>query len=148
MRAVQNSLSEGSSGLSTPAPSWLDVEKSGVLDNAPSLSKTPLPELRKLQGGFGIKSNNVPTALATKDITIPVSNGSIAVRVYTPSANPGALPLCVVYHGGGWTIGDLDTEDGISPHGKLISVLPIHLRPRSCNRRERRLSTVRLCSSF
>jgi acetyl esterase len=74
-----------------------------------------LPELRKLQGGFGIKSNNVPTALESKDITIPVGNGSIAVRVYTPSANPGALPLCVVYHGGGWTIGDLDTEDGIPP---------------------------------
>lgn len=101
------------STLSLPDPSWIEIEKSGVLDNAPSLSKTALAELRKLQGGFGIKSNNTPTALKTKDVKIKVSDeATISLRIYTPANFFGDLPTCVVYHGGGWTIGDLDTEDG------------------------------------
>ena len=101
------------STLSVPDPSWIEIEKSGALDNAPSLSKTPLAELRKLQGGFGIKSNHTPTALKTKDVKIKVSDeATILLRIYTPENSFGGLPTCVVYHGGGWTIGDLDTEDG------------------------------------
>ena len=101
--------------LSTPDSSWLAIEQSGVLDNAPSLSKTPLTKLRLQQSEFGIKSDVTPTNLDTEDLQIVVSDGaSIAVRVYRPHRKAGILPICVVYHGGGWTIGDLDTEDGKS----------------------------------
>jgi len=130
--------------LSKPDPTWLEIEKSGILDNAPSLSKTPLAELRKLQGGFGIKSNNTPTSLKTKDLTIKVSDGAnIKARTYTPINAPDLLPICVVYHGGGWTIGDLETEDGIVNRSATeYSVLSISLCPWTCGGRECRLPAV------
>ena len=97
-------------------PSWIKIANSGVFDNAPSLKETPLPELRKLQKAFGIKSHNTPVDLTARDTTIPVSDGnSIEVRIYTPNEKREKLPIVVVYHGGGWVIGDLDTEDGSYP---------------------------------
>jgi acetyl esterase len=39
-------------------------------------------------------------------------HGPIPMRLYRPSSPPvGALPVLVYFHGGGWTIGDLDTHD-------------------------------------
>ena len=41
-------------------------------------------------------------------------HGPIALRLYRPSRrsdNPSPLPVLVYFHGGGWTIGDLDTHD-------------------------------------
>ena len=37
------------------------------------------------------------------------TDGGIRLRLYRPAA--GTLPLLVYLHGGGWTIGDLDTHD-------------------------------------
>ncbi len=38
-------------------------------------------------------------------------DGDIPMRVYTP-AGEGPFPLAMMFHGGGWVIGDLDTADG------------------------------------
>ena len=101
--------------LSRPDPTWTTIQNTGVLDNAPPLSTTPLDKLRAQQKAFGIKSHSTPTALATRDTTIQVSDGAkIALRIYTPDEKNESLPIVVVYHGGGWVMGDLDTEDGIS----------------------------------
>jgi len=42
-----------------------------------------------------------------------LTDGGIRLRLYKPLApvTSGALPALVYYHGGGWTIGDLDTHD-------------------------------------
>ena len=46
-----------------------------------------------------------------ENISMP---GGIALRIYTPIAAGGeALPAIVFFHGGGFTIGDLDTHDGL-----------------------------------
>ena len=39
--------------------------------------------------------------------------GQLAVRVYRPSGATGPLPLVVNFHGGGWTIGSLDSTDWV-----------------------------------
>jgi len=39
-----------------------------------------------------------------------VFDNSIAVRAYRPVLNE-TLPALMFFHGGGWTIGDLDTHD-------------------------------------
>jgi acetyl esterase len=44
------------------------------------------------------------------DRTIPGPAGAIPVRVYRPSDATG-LPVIVYFHGGGWTIGSLETHD-------------------------------------
>jgi acetyl esterase/lipase len=137
-----------SNTLSRPDPSWTAIQESGVLDNAPPLSTTPLDKLRAGQKAFGIKSNSTPTALSTRETTIQVSDGaSIAVRIYTPDEKGGSLPVVVVYHGGGWVMGDLDTEDGMS-HGLRdkvdCSVLSVHLCRWASNCCQRGLPTVHL----
>ena len=44
------------------------------------------------------------------DLSIPGPAGEIAARHYRPAGGP-ASDMLVFYHGGGWTIGDLDTAD-------------------------------------
>ena len=47
---------------------------------------------------------------SVREFVIPTANGPLAVRHYAPLAE-GAQPLLVFLHGGGFTIGDLDTHD-------------------------------------
>lgn len=46
----------------------------------------------------------------TEEYEIPVEDGRITVRTYTPQGH-GPFPLFVYYHGGGWVIGDLESAD-------------------------------------
>lgn len=48
---------------------------------------------------------------AVREFTIPSVGGPLGVRHYAPEATPGAPPVTVYLHGGGFTIGDLDTHD-------------------------------------
>jgi acetyl esterase len=45
-----------------------------------------------------------------EDLTVPGAEGNIPVRIYTPEG-AGPFPLCVYFHGGGWVIGSLDSQD-------------------------------------
>ncbi|MDT7549574.1 MAG: acetyl esterase [Actinomycetota bacterium] len=53
---------------------------------------------------------------STEDATLPGPGGDIAIRTYRPEAD-GLLPTVVYFHGGGFVIGDLDTQDD---HARLI----------------------------
>lgn len=48
-----------------------------------------------------------------RELSAPGPHGAIPLRYYRPlgSAPGDALPVLVYHHGGGWTIGDLDTHD-------------------------------------
>jgi acetyl esterase len=48
---------------------------------------------------------------AVRDFTIPGDAGPLRVRHYAPAAGDEPQPLTVFLHGGGFTIGDLDTHD-------------------------------------
>jgi acetyl esterase len=50
-----------------------------------------------------------PKAPEVSEVKLLVLENRIAVRVYRPSND--VLPALVFFHGGGWTIGDLDTHD-------------------------------------
>jgi acetyl esterase len=50
--------------------------------------------------------------VTVNDISLPGPAGEIPARHYRP-ASGDAAPLLVFYHGGGWTIGDLDTHDAL-----------------------------------
>jgi acetyl esterase len=54
-----------------------------------------------------------PVDLAkVEEMKIPGPVGEIPIRVYWPLED-GPLPVLVYYHGGGWVISDLDTNDSI-----------------------------------
>lgn len=42
---------------------------------------------------------------------IPVTGGNLHIRVYQPKGGTGLRPSVVYYHGGGWTIGNINTYD-------------------------------------
>ncbi|GCE29129.1 putative lipase LipH [Dictyobacter alpinus] len=44
--------------------------------------------------------------------TIPGPEGELPVRIYRPAGND-PFPILLYFHGGGWVIGDLDSEDEI-----------------------------------
>jgi acetyl esterase len=46
------------------------------------------------------------------DRTIPGPGGELPIRIYRPDAD-GPLPTLVYFFGGGWTLGSVDTSDGI-----------------------------------
>jgi acetyl esterase len=45
-----------------------------------------------------------------EDRLIPAGEGALPIRIYSPDA-AGPLPILVYFHGGGWTVGDLDSDD-------------------------------------
>jgi acetyl esterase len=53
---------------------------------------------------------------SVEDGTVPGPAGDIAIRTYRPEAD-GAVPTILYFHGGGFVIGDLDTQDD---HARLL----------------------------
>jgi acetyl esterase/lipase len=51
-----------------------------------------------------------PKAPDVAEVRLLVFSNAVAVRAYRPVLNE-TLPALVFFHGGGWTIGDLDTHD-------------------------------------
>jgi acetyl esterase len=51
-----------------------------------------------------------PPVAEVRELAAAGSAGRIPLRLYRPSTG-GTLPLLMYFHGGGWTIGDLDTHD-------------------------------------
>ncbi len=45
------------------------------------------------------------------DRQIPGPAGEIPIRIYQPDGISGPCPIVMVFHGGGWVTGDLDSED-------------------------------------
>jgi acetyl esterase len=74
-----------------------------VLDDDPVTSRAQAREVSMAFAGPQIH-------VAVSDLSIPGPAGPIAARHYRPDTAEPA-PLLVFYHGGGWTIGDLDTHD-------------------------------------
>jgi acetyl esterase len=88
------------------------------------------PEAREFYLAARFVSNPEPPELKSVDpLTIPAPQGSIPARIYTPNilrnAN-GLAPGLVFFHGGGWTIGNLDSHDVVSrklaDEGQLIVI--------------------------
>lgn len=52
----------------------------------------------------------LPPVDAVEDTAVLGADGDLAARVYRPAAD-GPLPTVVLFHGGGFVIGDLDTHD-------------------------------------
>ena len=86
------------------------IEQSGL----PATHTLAPVEARKLYRERRAYSQPAPPPVASvQDQHAPGPHGPIPLRIYRPlGAAPAAiLPVLVFYHGGGWTIGDLDTHD-------------------------------------
>lgn len=95
----------------------LEPQAQKVLDAMAALNLKPVEESTPDEARESMRSRTaalgpVENVAAVADHRVPVSDGEITVRVYSPGG-PGPHPGLVFYHGGGWVIGDLETHDGI-----------------------------------
>ena len=55
-----------------------------------------------------------PRAIAeVRDLSAPGAHGPIPLRLFRPAGLASPAPTLIYYHGGGWTMGDLDTHDSL-----------------------------------
>lgn len=90
----------------------LDPQARALLDlmierQVPPTHTLPVAEARRFYVERRFFTQPDPPAVA--DVRNLQGDGGIPLRLYRPG--PGRLPLLVYFHGGGWTIGDLDTHD-------------------------------------
>ncbi|WP_458836468.1 alpha/beta hydrolase [Rhizorhabdus wittichii] len=76
-----------------------------------------LPDPLEATAMRALMDNPFPTApievAEVRDVEVDGGAGPIAARLYHP--RPGeTLPVAVLFHGGGWVVGTLDTHDGLA----------------------------------
>jgi len=94
----------------------LDPQARALLDQLKALGGPPFnelapPDARIAAQALGSLSGTPEAVAKVEDRTIAGPAGALPVRLYTP-AGSGPFPVLVFFHGGGWVIGDLSTQDG------------------------------------
>jgi acetyl esterase len=95
----------------------LDPQAEALLAKMAEAGTPPIEELdaaanrRNHEASAANLNGEAEPVADVKDLTVPGPGGDVPVRVYTPEAGPGPLPLIVYFHGGGWVVGTLDTYD-------------------------------------
>lgn len=92
----------------------LDPQTQALLDQIAALDAPPLntmspAEARQAAKAMDLNGPGEPVAQVENRV-IPGPAGELPVRLYAP-AGSGPFPALVFFHGGGWVIGDLDTQD-------------------------------------
>lgn len=92
-------------------PAMRDVLRRMVKAARPPMhTLTPAQARAAYEAGSGVLEIPKPVLARVDDFNIPARDGHpLAARLYAPSA--GQLPVLLYFHGGGFTIGSLDTHD-------------------------------------
>ncbi|KAF5661464.1 lipase esterase [Fusarium circinatum] len=95
-------------GLAKIDPEWEAFEQQFPV---PPLLGTP--QQLRLRLKFP-KTNSPPVGYSIRDVEVPgYLDATNQLRLYTPNDSSEPLPVVIYVHGGGWTIGDLDSEDKV-----------------------------------
>ena len=73
----------------------------------PTHTMTPAQARAFYRDRRGFTQPDPPAMAEVRDLQA----GAVPLRLYRPHASEEALPVLLYLHGGGWTIGDLDTHD-------------------------------------
>jgi acetyl esterase len=112
----------------------LDPQVAALLAPAPEgfeMTSLPVDVLRKYVRESSTAYPKLAVPLASiVDRSIPGPGGPLPVRLYTP-VGQGPFPIVVYFHGGGWVVGDLETQDMICRglcHGARSVVISVDYR--------------------
>jgi acetyl esterase len=93
--------------LDPQAQSLLDAMQAAGL---PPVFTLPAPEARRARRRQLVVDPPRVEIVKVEDDLVPGPLGGIPLRWYRPSPEDG-LPVTLYFHGGGWTVDDLDTHD-------------------------------------
>ncbi len=65
----------------------------------------------RMRAAFARPASRGPQLESVSELAVPTPSGGRALRLYRPRA--GRLPVALFFHGGGWTVNDLDTHDAL-----------------------------------
>ena len=115
--ATRRPSATASGGASEHRPA-LDPEVAKVLEGMLAMAGPPAHEVPVEQARAGheaetehLSGPGEPVA-EVRDLEIPVPSCTIPARLYRPEGD-GPLPLVAYLHGGGWTIGSIDSFDTV-----------------------------------
>lgn len=93
-----------------PHPQVVALLEAASRSPLPTLDKVPPFVARRL---YSERCKTVMPKAPEAHTRIVLTSGGVAIRAYRPfnSQKNDLLPALVYFHGGGWTIGDLDTHD-------------------------------------
>ncbi len=91
------------------------IQQSGV---PPTHTLSPADARRFYRERRAVTQPDPPAVAEVRDLQATGPDGPIPLRLYRPlqpqgstGAAPAPMPVLVYFHGGGWTIGDLETHD-------------------------------------
>ena len=103
-----------------------------------AVANSPLPGIAQVSPFaarrlYAERCRIVKPAAPEAQVRLLMTPGGIALRAYRPAgaAKTDVLPALVYFHGGGWTIGDLDTHDPLCrqfAHGARCAVFSVEYR--------------------
>jgi acetyl esterase len=96
------------SRLDPQAQDLLDVI--GAAGLAP-IHTLPVADARERMRATLIAAGEPLALSAVEDVPLPTPNGRLRLRLYRP--RDGVLPVALFFHGGGWTLNDIDTHDDL-----------------------------------
>ena len=94
-------------------PQVLAIRERLSRDRVPHLSTLSLEQARAADRAAAAAGTGVAEPVTeVRQVDIPGPGGRLPARVYRP-AGAGPLPVLVYFYGGGWSLGTLDTCDGV-----------------------------------
>jgi acetyl esterase len=106
------------------------IKKSG----RPPVNTLPPMEAKEVfRRGRLVTQPDLPQVDRVKEYAVKTPHGEVPVRFYrgAGTADMGALPCHIYYHGGGWVLGDLDSHDWVCrriANGAQCAVLSVDYR--------------------
>ena len=77
----------------------------------PPLESLPVADARAFMAAAAAMRPPAPEVGEVTDGVMPGPDGDLSYRVYRPAEPDGPHPVVVYFHGGGWVLGDLDSDD-------------------------------------
>lgn len=113
-------------------PAYAEKLKLLNSQNAPPLRAVPVELIRDTFRTMQPERPEVAVE-SIHNISIPANSTSLPIRIYRPSTRDD-LPVVLMFHGGGWVIGDLTTVDGQSREvavgtGAIVVAVDYRLAP-------------------
>jgi acetyl esterase len=106
--------------LLQPAPEIQAFLKtlSAVGNDLDDLSRKNVAEIRSVREELARRPLREISVESVRNFTVPGAGHAVAVRLYVPYdkqlAREGKLPVVIFFHGGGWSLGSVNTYDSIT----------------------------------